>query len=167
MSEEREEQPTSNEQEKTEISIEEKPNTVLQEDKAQEQKKKIEEEQREKPSVMKKKQTEQAATSLSDTSKQVEKNANQINKITMLIQSLQKQTNLTAVGQSESIKQIRSQLSLLQKQVSQIQKDIQRIVTAASGATITRTRKSVSTMRPKFKIRKSAASTRVRRSRKK
>jgi uncharacterized membrane protein len=115
---------------------------------------------------MKKKQTEQAATSLSDTSKQ-EKNANQINKITMLIQSLQKQTNLTAVGQSESIKQIRSQLSLLQKQVSQIQKDIQRIVTAASGATITRTRKSVSTMRPKFKIRKSAASTRVRRSRKK
>jgi prefoldin subunit 5 len=112
---------------------------------------------------MKKTQRRRVTTYLSHLSKQVEKNGNEINKITTVIQSLQKQINLAGVRQSQSIKQVRSQLGRIQKQVTRIQKDIQRIRTAP--ATKARTRKSAtSTKGSKSKTRKSATSTRLKRS---
>jgi hypothetical protein len=63
-------------------------------------------------------------------SKQVEKNGNQINKITMMVQSIQKQkptrtAAVTVVGwsQAQFVKQIKSQTSQLRKQVARIQND--------------------------------------------
>lgn len=96
----------------------------------------------------------------SSYSKQVEKNRNKINKITFLIQSLQKQANLAAAGQSQSIKQVQSQLSQLQKQ---IRKDIQKIKTAP--ATKARKRKSapVISTRSRSKKSRSVTSARIRR----
>jgi hypothetical protein len=83
-------------------------------------------------------------------SKQVEKNGYEINKITMVIQCLQKQINLAGARQPQSIKQVRSQLGQLQKQAVRIQKDIQRIKTVRLATTKARTRKSTtSTTRPK------------------
>ncbi len=71
---------------------------------------------------------------LSDISKQVEKNGNQINRITMMVQSIQKQkptrtTTVAAEGQSQMqlVKHIKSQMSQLQKQVARIHNDIQKI----------------------------------------
>jgi hypothetical protein len=69
-----------------------------------------------------------------------------------VIQSLQKQINLAGVRQLQSIKQVRSQLGQLEKQVAGIQKDIQRIRTAS--ATKARTRKSATSTRLKRSIRK-------------
>jgi hypothetical protein len=63
---------------------EEMPAIIPQEEKLQEQNKKIEESQ-EKSSVRKKKQKRRVTAYLSHISKQVEKNGNQINKITSLI----------------------------------------------------------------------------------
>jgi chromosome segregation ATPase len=143
------------------IPLEESPATVH-EEKLQEQNRQIEKAQEE-SSFMKKTQRRRVTTYLSHLSKQVEKNGNEINKITTVIQSLQKQINLAGVRQSQSIKQVRSQLGRIQKQVTRIQKDIQRIRTAP--ATKARTRKSAtSTKGSKSKTRKSATSTRLKRS---
>ena len=109
----------------------------------------------EEPSISRRKQKRRVTSYLSNISKQVEKHGNQINKMTLMIQSLQqqKQTKSTAgVGidqiQLKSMKQIKSQISQLQKQVSRIQNDIGRIRTAS----MTRTR-------AKTKFRKQAPST--------
>jgi hypothetical protein len=108
----------------------------------------------EEPSIRRRKQR-RITSYLSNISKQVEKHGNQINKMTVMIQSFQqhKQTKSTAeVGidqiQFKSIKQIKSQINQLQKQVSRIQNDIGRIKTAS----MTRTR-------AKTKFRKQAPST--------
>jgi hypothetical protein len=63
--------------------------------------------------------------SLADTSKQIEKQTVQINKINQNLQSMQKQFKL-GKRQSEMFNQIRSQVSQIQKQISQVQKSIQR-----------------------------------------
>src|SRR5215510_171398 len=109
----------------------------------------------EEPSIRRRKQKRRITSYLSNISKQVKKHGNQMNKMTLMIQSLQqqKQTKSTAgVGidqiQFKSIKQIKSQISQLQKQVSQIQNDIGRIKTTS----MTRTR-------AKTKFRKQAPST--------
>ena len=97
----------------------------------------------EEPSISRRKQKRRITSYLSNISKQVEKHGNQINKMTLMIQSLQQQKQTkSAAGvvidqiQFKSIKQIKSQISQLQKQVSRIQNDIRRIRTAS----ITRTR---------------------------
>jgi DNA anti-recombination protein RmuC len=117
---------------------------------------------------------------LSHISKQIEKNGNQIHRITTLIESLQKQrqTIFTAgrglgQSQSQSIKQIESQLSQLQKQVSRVQKDIQKLRTAATAKSGLRKLNSTTTaitttVKPKSrrsKKNKAIASTRLRRKR--
>ncbi len=121
------------------ISILEVPVIVPQEEKLQEQNTGIEQVQEESRVSKKKKQKRRRITSyLSDISKQVGKNGNQINKINIMIQSLQMQrqakliTRARGTGQSQfqSIKQIQSQLRQLQKQVVRIQNDIKRIKTA-------------------------------------
>lgn len=97
--------------------------------------------------VSKKKQRKRTVSYLSDITKQVEKNGNQINKIVIMIQSLQKekqkQSKLTAgpVGQKQFqyLKQIESQISQLRKHVTQIQNDIRRIRTASAAKTKTKT----------------------------
>jgi hypothetical protein len=75
MSEEREEGPTLTEVKEKQISIDEMPAIIPQEEKLQEQNKKIEESQ-EKSSVRKKKQKRRVITYLSYISKEVEKNGN-------------------------------------------------------------------------------------------
>jgi archaellum component FlaC len=109
----------------------------------------------EEPSIHRRKQRKRITSYLSHISKQLEKHGNQINKMTLVIQSLQKQKQTkSAAGagidqiQFRSIKQIKSQISQLQKQVSRIQNDIGRIRTAS----MTRTR-------AKTKFRKQAPST--------
>ncbi len=155
------------------IPLEESP-AIVHEEKLQEQNREIEQAQEE-SSFRKKTRRRRVTVYLSHLSKQIEKNGYEINKITTVIQSLQKQINLAGVRHSQSIKQVRSQLGQLQKQVARIQKDIQRIRTAP--ATKARTRKSATrtkgsksrksatrTKGSKSKTRKSATSTRVRRS---
>jgi len=76
------------------ISIGEAPSIVPQEEKLQEQNIGIEQVQmQEKPTIIKGK-PKRRITYLSNISKQVEKNGNQINKISMMIQSLIKQQPL-------------------------------------------------------------------------
>ena len=103
----------------------------------------------------KSKQKRRITSYLSNISKQVEKHGNQINKMTLMIQSLQKQKQTKpaeGVGidriQFQSIKQIKSQIKQLQKQVARIQNDIRRVRTASITRTRTRT-----------KVRKQAPST--------
>jgi uncharacterized phage infection (PIP) family protein YhgE len=91
--------------------------------------------------------------------KQAEKNGREINKIRTMIESLQKQTKLATAGESQLIKQVQSQLSQLQKQVTLTQKGVQKIKTAPS----TKTRQRISATRPKSEKSKSITSTRVRR----
>jgi hypothetical protein len=114
----------------------------LQEENLQEQNKEIEESQRKTRIGKKRQKRRRAITYLLHISKQVEKNGNQIDRITTFIQSLQKQRRFTiAAGlgvrqsQSQSIKQIKSQLGQLQKQVSLVQKDIQKLRTASTRKT--------------------------------
>jgi len=110
---------------------------------------------------------------LSSISKQVGKQGNQINKMTSIIQSLQrqKQSKPTAgvgVGQSQlqSIKQVQSQISQLQKQVTLIQKDIHRIRTAPGTKARTRKRPPLAiSIMPKSKKSKSPKSIKVKRHR--
>jgi hypothetical protein len=178
--EEKEEAPTSIDVIDKQISIVEAPATVSvsvpQEEKPQEQNIGIEQVQEE-FRVSKKKQKRRRITSyLSNISKQVEKNGNQINKITVMIQSLQKQrrtkliTGTGGKGQSQlqSIKQIQSQVSLLQKQVTRIQKDIQMIRTAPVKRTKGKIRKPSSTtatnIKPRSKKSKSFKSSKARKS---
>jgi hypothetical protein len=63
--------------------------------------------------------------SLVDTSKQIEKQTAQFNKINQNLQSLQKQFKL-GQKQSEILIQMRSQINMIQRQISQVQKSIKR-----------------------------------------
>jgi hypothetical protein len=129
------------------ISKGEVPSTVLQEEMPQEEKPQEMEQAQEESRVSKTKPKRRITSYLSNMSKQVEKQGNQINKTILMIQSLQKQeqTKLTAdrgVGklQSQFIKQIQSQVSQLQKQVTRIQKDIQRIRKTSGIGTSTKSK---------------------------
>jgi len=177
MTEEREEEPTSPSLTENQF-VEETPAIAPQEENLQVQNKIIVESQ-EKSRISKKRQKRRRAiTYLSHISKQVEKNGNQIDRITTLIESLQKQrqTIFTAgrglgQSQSQSIKQIKSQLSQLQKQVSRVQKDLQKLRTAAaakSGFRKLNSTTTITTVKPKSrtsKKNKAIASTRLRRKR--
>lgn len=101
---------------------------------------------------------------LSDISKQVERQGHQINKMTVMIQSLQKQKqkqtkSTTGVAadksQLQSINQIKSQINQLQKQVARIQNDIQKIPRAPVARTRTKTmfgnRTTSSAIKPRSK----------------
>jgi hypothetical protein len=170
--EEREEGPTSIDVTDKQISIGEAPAIVPQEEKLQEQNIGIEQVQEE-SGISKKKQKRRRTTTsyLTNISKQVEKNGNQINKIVMIIQSLQRQKQtkaITEVGESksqlQSIKRIRSQFSQLQKQVTRIQNEIQKIRTAPASKT--RFRKlSSTTIKPRSKKSKSSKIIKVKRQR--
>lgn len=182
MTEEREEEeePTSPSLTENQIFVEETPTIAPQEENLQEQNKIIEESQ-EKSRISKKRQKRRRAiTYLSHISKQIEKNGNQIHRITTLIESLQKQRQIIFTAgrglgqsQSQSIKQIESQLSQLQKQVSRVQKDIQKLRTAAAAKSGLRKLNSTTTaittsVKPKSrrsKKNKAIASTRLRRKR--
>jgi hypothetical protein len=63
--------------------------------------------------------------SLVDTSKQIEKQTAQFNKINQNLQSLQKEFKLGR-KQSEILIQMRSQINKIQRQISQVQKSIKR-----------------------------------------
>jgi uncharacterized protein YlxW (UPF0749 family) len=113
---------------------------------------------------------------LSNISKQVEKHGNQINKMTLMIQSIQKQkqTNSTKGAEvtqllSQSIKQIQFQINQLQKQVARIQNDIQKIRTSGrSTTTVAKSKKPTSSranIKPRSKKSKSLKSTKFKRSR--
>jgi prefoldin subunit 5 len=170
---EREDGPTSIDVADKEISIGEVPVAVSQEEKLQEQ---VQVQQELK--IGKRKQKRRITSYLSNISKQIEKNGNQINKITMVIQSIQKQkqtksTKGPGVSQSplQSIKQIQSQVSQLQKQVTRIQKDIQRIRTTSGTGTSTKAKfrklaSSSANVKPRSKKSRSLKSNKMRRSRK-
>jgi hypothetical protein len=171
--EEREEGATSIDVADKQISIEEVPVAVPQEEKLPEQ---VQVQQE--PKISKRKQKRRITFYLSNISKQVEKNGNQINKITMMVQSIQKQkqtksTKGTGVSQSssQSIAQIQSQLSQLQKQVTRIQKDIQRIRTTSGTGTSTKAKfkklaSSSVNVKPRSKKSRSLKSNKMRGSRK-
>ena len=143
----------------------------------QEQNKQVERAQEE-SKISKNKQKRRITSYLSNISKQIEKQGNQINKVTMMIQSIQKQkqTNSTkgaGVSQSpsQSVKQIQSQINQLQKQVARIQNDIQKIRTTSGPSPTTRAKsKKLASSRANIKSRskksKSLKSTKVRRNRK-
>jgi chromosome segregation ATPase len=170
---EREDGPTSIDVADKEISIGEVPVAVSQEEKLQEQ---VQVQQELK--ISKRKQKRRITSYLSNISKQIEKNGNQINKITMMVQSIQKQkqtksTKGAGVSQSplQSIKQIQSQVSQLQKQVTRIQKDIQRIRTTSGTGTSTKAKfrklaSSSANVKPRSKKSRSLKSNKMRRSRK-
>jgi len=146
MAEEMEEEPISSATAEDRIFVEETTPAIisqeqeLQEEELQEQNMENEASQ-EKTRIRKKRQKRRRAiTYLTQISKQVERNGNQIDRITTFIQSLlkQRQSIISAgVGirqsQSQSIKQIKSQLGQLQKQVSLIQKDIQKLRASSAG----------------------------------
>jgi hypothetical protein len=128
-----------------------------QQEEVQEQNKQIEQVQEE-SKISKRKQKRRITSYLSNISKQVGKQGNQINKMTSMIQSLlrQKQSKPTAgvkEGQSQlqSVKQVQSQISQLQKQVALILKDIHRIRTAPDTKTRTRKRPFAISIMPKSK----------------
>jgi hypothetical protein len=144
------------------IPLEESP-AAFREEKSQEQKREIEQ-AREEPSFRKKKQRRRRTTAyLSQILKQAEKNGGEINKIRTSIESLRKQQRLAVVGQSQSIKQILSQFSQLQKRVTGIQKDVQRIRTVPATKTRIRKVASITTSKPKSKKGKSVSRAKVRR----
>lgn len=167
--------PTSLDVTDEQISIGEVPPSELQEEKVQEQNKEVEQAQEE-ARISKRKQKRRITSYLSNISKQVERQGHQINKLTMTIQSLQKQTKLTTgtgvvQSQFQSTKQIRSQLSLLQKQVARIQNDIQRIRSASMTRTKSKSRKlsssaTASKVKPRSKKSRSAKSIKIKRRRK-
>jgi hypothetical protein len=101
---------------------------------------------------------------LSNISKQVEKQGNQINRLAIMIQSLQKQKqNKPTVdaridrSQSQSIKQIKFQINQLQRQITGIQADVLKLrinsVTERRQGTSTRVRKRApsSSIKPRSK----------------
>ena len=117
---------------------------------------------------------------LSNISKQVDKHGNKIDKMTVMLQSLQKQkqtksTTGSGVGQSQyqSIQQIKSQISQLQKQVARIQNDIRRIrtvpITRIRTKTKTKFRKlspsTIAAFKPKSKRSKFLKSTKAKKRR--
>jgi hypothetical protein len=143
------------------IPLEESP-AIVHEEKLQEQNREIEQAQEE-SSFRKKTQRRRTTTYLSQILKQAEKTGGEINKIRTSIESLQKQQRLTAVGQSQSIKQILSRFSQLQKQITRIQKDIQRIKTGPATKTRIRKIASITTSKPKSKKGKSVSRAKIRR----
>jgi hypothetical protein len=167
--------PTSLDVTDEQISIGEVPLSELQEEKVQEQNKEVEQAQEE-ARISKRKQKRRITSYLSNISKQVERQGHQINKLTMTIQSLQKQTkSTTSTGvvqsQFQSTKQIRSQLRLLQKQVARIQNDIQRIRSASMTRTKSKSRKlsssaTASKVKPRSKKSRSAKSIKIKRRKK-
>ena len=167
--------PTSLDVTDEQISIGEVPLSELQEEKVQEQNKEVEQAQEE-ARISKRKQKRRITSYLSNISKQVERQGHQINKLTMTIQSLQKQTKSTTgtgvvQSQFQSTKQIISQLRLLQKQVARIQNDIQRIRSASMTRTKSKSRKlsssaTASKVKPRSKKSRSAKSIKIKRRRK-
>jgi hypothetical protein len=142
--------PTSIDVTDKQASMEEIPPAEQQEEKVQEQNKQIEQAQEE-SKISKRKQKMRITSHLSNISKQVEKQGNQINKMALMIQSLQKQKQTkptvdagSGKSQVQSIKQIQSQISQLQNQVTRIQKDTQRIKVITTKGTNTRLRKKQS-----------------------
>jgi len=122
--------------------------------------------------ISKGKQKRRITSYLSNISKQVEKQGNQINKLTMLIQSFQKQTTPIGAGvgrsQFQSI-EIKTQIIQLQKQVTQVQKEIQKLRTAPIARSKSKSRKlstsAASTTKSRSKKSKSLKSNKVKRSR--
>jgi hypothetical protein len=185
MAEEREVEPVSSVIAEDRFFVEETTPAVipqkqeLQEEELQEQNMENETSQ-EKTRIRKKRQKRRRAiTYLAQISKQVERNGNQIDRITTFIQSLQKQRqSIISAGvgirqsQSRSIKQIKSQLGQLQKQVSLIQKDIQKLRASSAGKARFRKLNSSSSAtiaaKPKSRMskkNKAIVSTRLRRRR--
>ena len=166
--EERVARPTSLDVTENQFSISEVPVAEPQEEKPQEM-----EQAQEKPRISRRKQKRRITSYLSSISKQVEKQGSQINKLTIMIQPLlkQEQTKSTTdrgVGkiQSQSIKQIQSQISQLQKQVARTQNEIRRIRTAPIVGAKTKPKSkskklSASTFRPRSKKGKSLKATKV------
>ena len=138
------------------------PPAEQQEEEVQEQNKQIEQAQEE-SKISKIKQKRRITSYLSNISKQVEKQGNQINKMTLIIQSFHKEkpnrtTTGLGVGQSQAqfVKQIQSQISQLQKQVIQIQNDIRRIRTSSvTGTGAFKKRSSSTNVKPRSKKTKS------------
>jgi hypothetical protein len=133
---EREEGPTSTDVTDKQISIGEAPGVIPQEEKLQEQKE---------PRISKSRQRRRTTSYLSDITKRVDKQGNQINKIITIIQSVQKQRQTKSIkaaaedkSQLQSIKDIQSQLTQLQKQVTRIQHYIQRVRITSGSRTSTR-----------------------------
>jgi hypothetical protein len=169
--------PTSLDVTDEQISIGEAPLSELQEEKVQEQNKEVEQAQEE-ARISKRKQKRRITSYLSNISKQVERQGHQINKLTMTIQSLQKQTKSTTgtgvvQSQFQSTKQISSQLRLLQKQVARIQNDIQRIKSAAMTRTKSKSKSrklsssaTASKVKPRSKKSRSTKSIKIKRRRK-
>jgi hypothetical protein len=165
--------PTSIDVTDEQASILETPPAEQQEEKVQEQNKQIEQAQEE-SKIIKRKQKRRMTSHLSNILRQVEKHGNQLNKMALMIQSLQKQKRTTptvdtGIGklQSQSTKRIQSQISHLQKQVTQIQKDIQRLIMVPTKRTNTRLRKLSSTIgiKPRSKKGKSLKNTKARKGR--
>ena len=169
--------PTSLDVTDEQISIGEVSLSELQEEKVQEQNKEVEQAQEE-ARISKRKQKRRITSYLSNISKQVERQGHQINKLTMTIQSLQKQTKSTTgtgvvQSQFQSTKQISSQLRLLQKQVARIQNDIQRIRSAAMTRTKSKSKSrklsssaTASKVKPRSKKSRSTKSIKIKRRRK-
>ena len=154
---EREEGPTVTEVSNRRVSIEEAPPIVPQEERLQEQ-----EQEQQEPKISKRKQKRRTTTYLSNISKQVEKNRNQINKITMMVQSIQKQKQIKSTKGAEVsklplqlIKQVQAQVSLLQKQLTGIQNNIQKIRIAPASQVRFR-KQSPTAMRSRSKKSKSS-----------
>ena len=168
---ERDTQPEKKEETPTSIDLIDKQISIG-EEKPQEQNIGIKQQVQEESRATKKKQKRRLTTSyISNISKQVERNGNQINKITMMIQSLVKQGQVKSTSgagvvqsQFQSIKQIKSQVSRLQKQVALIQKDVQRIRTAPGAKARTRKPSFAITIMPKSKKSKSITSAKARKS---
>ena|SRR5919106_1521501 len=171
MAEEREEESTSPTVTEDQMFVEETPATVsqeqnFQEENLQEENNKIEELQVKNRINRKRQRRRRTITYLSQISKQVEKNGNQIGKIMTFIQSLHKHSQSTVApklrlkqSQLQSIKQVNSQLGQLQKQVSLLQKDIQKLRTASARKTRFRklsssTSSATTTVKPKSRMNK-------------
>jgi hypothetical protein len=171
---EREEGPALTEVSDRLVSIGEAPAIVPKEERPQEQEQEQEQVQQE-PKISKRKQKRRTTSYLSNISKQVEKNGNQINKIIMIVQSIQKQNQIKSIKGAEVsqlplqlIKQVQAQVSLLQKQMTRIQKDIQRIRIKSAIVTSTKIKPrnrafSTTNIKRRSKKSKSLKNIRIRR----